>query len=102
MERRSREDDPVVLFYMSANYDESVFSEPNHFDVSRSPNPHLSFGGGGAHMCLGAALARLEIRVLLEELMAITRSIEPAGPAVRLKSNWVNGVKHLPVTIIGS
>ena len=97
-----RENDPVVLFYMSANYDESVFSEPHQFDISRSPNPHLSFGGGGAHMCLGAALARLEIRVLLEELMAMTRSIEPAGPAVRLKSSWVNGVKHLPVTMVSS
>jgi len=97
-----RENDPVVLFYMSANYDETVFPEPYRFDISRSPNPHVSFGGGGAHMCLGAALARLEIRVLLEELVARTRSIEPAGPAVRLKSNWVNGIKHLPVTVVGS
>ena len=65
------------------------------------PNPHLSFRGGGARMCLGASLARLEIRVLLEELVAMTRSIERAGPAVRVKSNWVNGVKHLPVKIVG-
>ena len=53
-------------------------------------------------MCLGASLARLEIRVLLEELTARTRSIEPAGPTVRLKSSWVNGIKHLPVTVVRS
>ncbi len=96
------EDDPVVLFYLSANYDGTVFSEPFRFDIGRSPNPHVSFGGGGAHMCLGAALARLEIRVLLEELVAMTRSITPTGPAVRLKSSWLNGIKHLPVTVVGS
>ncbi len=96
-----QENDPVVLFYMSANYDETVFSEPRRFDIGRSPNPHVSFGGGGAHMCLGAALARLEIRVLLEELVAMTRTISPTGPAVRLKSSWVNGIKHLPVTTVG-
>jgi cholest-4-en-3-one 26-monooxygenase len=96
------EDDPVVLFYMSANYDESVFDDPRRFDIGRSPNPHVSFGGGGPHMCLGASLARLEIRVLLEELTSMTRSIQPAGPAVRLRSSWVNGIKHLPVTVLAS
>jgi len=94
-----RENEPVALFYLSANYDESVFSEPYAFDITRSPNPHVSFGGGGPHMCLGAHLARLEIRVLLEKLLAKTRSIELAGPATRLRSSWVNGLKHLPVTV---
>ena len=73
-----RENDPVVLFYMAANYDETVFENPYRFDVSRSPNPHLSFGGGGPHYCLGAHLARLEIRVLFEELLNATASV-PAG-----------------------
>jgi len=97
-----RQDDPVVLFYISANYDESVFADPGTFDVTRSPNPHVSFGGGGPHMCLGAHLARLEIRVLLEELLARTSDIELAGPAVRLRSSWVNGLKHLPVTLVSA
>ena len=89
-----------ALFYLSANYDDSVFADPYEFDITRTPNPQVAFGGGGAHMCLGAHLARLEIRVLLEELARVTRSIEPAGPAVRLRSNWVNGLKHLPVTVV--
>lgn len=97
---RIQENDPVVLFYMSANYDEAAVSDPYEFDVTRTPNPHVTFGGGGAHICLGAHLARLEIRVLLEELVEITHSIEPAGQAVRLRSNWVNGLKHLPVTVV--
>ena len=95
-----QENDPVVLFYLSANYDDSVFADPYEFDITRTPNPQVAFGGGGAHMCLGAHLARLEIRVLLEELARVTRSIEPAGAAVRLRSNWVNGLKHLPVTVV--
>jgi cholest-4-en-3-one 26-monooxygenase len=95
-----REDDPVALFYLSANYDDTVFREPHTFDVTRSPNPHVSFGGGGPHFCLGAHLARLEIRVLLEELLAATRSIELDGEAVRLRSSWINGLKRLPVAVV--
>ena len=94
-----RENDPVVLFYLSANYDESVFADPQVFDLTRSPNPHVSFGGGGPHFCLGAHLARLEIRVLLEELLAATGSIELAGEPDRLRSSWINGLKRLPVTV---
>jgi cholest-4-en-3-one 26-monooxygenase len=94
-----REDDPVALYYLSANYDEDAFDDPHRFDVARAPNPHVSFGGGGPHYCLGAHLAKLEITVLLEELLAHTSSIEQAGDAVRLRSSWINGLKHLPVTI---
>jgi cholest-4-en-3-one 26-monooxygenase len=94
-----REDDPVALYYLSANYDEDAFDDPHRFDVARAPNPHVSFGGGGPHYCLGAHLAKLEITVLLEELLAHTGSIEQAGDAVRLRSSWINGLKHLPVTI---
>jgi len=94
-----REDDPVALYYLSANYDETVFADPYGFDVTRSPNPHVSFGGGGPHHCLGAHLARFEISVLLEELLTATTSIEQAGDPVRLRSSWINGLKHLPVTV---
>jgi cholest-4-en-3-one 26-monooxygenase len=94
-----REDDPVALYFLSANYDDTVFEDPHRFDIARAPNPHVSFGGGGPHYCLGAHLARFEISVLLEELLAHTRSIDRAGDAVRLRSSWINGLKHLPVTV---
>jgi cholest-4-en-3-one 26-monooxygenase len=95
------EGDPVALYYLSANYDDAVFDHPHRFDVTRSPNPHVSFGGGGPHYCLGAHLAKLEISVLLEELLAATGTIEQAGDAVRLRSSWINGLKHLPVAVTG-
>jgi cholest-4-en-3-one 26-monooxygenase len=94
-----RENDPVVLYYASANYDETVFNDPQTFDIARTPNPHVSFGGGGPHYCLGAHLAKLEIRVLLEELMASTTTIDLAGEPVRLRSSWINGLKRLPVRV---
>lgn len=94
-----RENDPVVLYYLSANYDDTVFADPHRFDITRSPNPHVSFGGGGAHYCLGAHLARLEITVLLDELLVSTHSVELAGEPARLRSSWINGLKHLPVTV---
>ncbi len=75
-----------------------MFADPHHFDITRSPNPHVSFGGGGPHYCLGAHLARLEITVLLEELVASTSSVERAGDPQRLRSSWINGLKHLPVS----
>ena len=94
-----REDDPVALYFLSANYDDSVFEEPYRFDIARTPNPHVSFGGGGPHYCLGAHRARFEISVLLEELLTHTGSVAQAGDAVRLRSSWINGLKHLPVTV---
>jgi cholest-4-en-3-one 26-monooxygenase len=93
-----RENDPVVLYYLSANYDDAVFDNPHTFDITRAPNPHVSFGGGGPHYCLGAHLAKLEISVLLQELVAITSTIELAGEPARLQSSWINGLKRLPVT----
>ncbi|HYA67732.1 MAG TPA: cytochrome P450 [Acidimicrobiales bacterium] len=95
-----QENDPVALYYLSANYDGNVFREPYRFDVARSPNPHVSFGGGGPHHCLGAHLARLEITMLLEELLATTGSIERTGDPQRLRSSWINGLKHLPVAVM--
>ena len=70
----------VAMWYPSANRDEDVFDDPFRFDVSRSPNPHVAFGGGGVHFCLGASLARRELTTLLEVLLERTRHIELAGP----------------------
>jgi cholest-4-en-3-one 26-monooxygenase len=93
-----REGDKVVIWYISANRDESVFDDPFTFDIHRSPNPHVAFGGGGPHFCLGANLARLEINVMFEELVRRVPHLEQTGPAQRLRSNFINGIKHLPVT----
>jgi cholest-4-en-3-one 26-monooxygenase len=92
------EGDPVVLSYASANYDETVFADPHRFDITRSPNPHVAFGGGGVHFCLGSHLARLEIKLLFEELIARTSDIRLDGEVQRLRSSFINGIKHLPVS----
>jgi len=89
--------DKVVVYYSSANRDETVFDEPERFDVGRSPNEHLTFGGGGHHFCLGANLARLEIRLIFEELLRRLPDIELDGPVRRLRSNFINGIKEMPV-----
>ena len=94
-----RSGDRVALWYLSANYDEEVFEDPMRFDVARRPNPHTTFGRGGPHHCLGAFLARLELRVLLEEMLARDVRFELTGPPVRLSSNFVNGFKSLPVRV---
>jgi cholest-4-en-3-one 26-monooxygenase len=93
------EGDKVSLWYISANRDEDVFDDPFTFDVTRDPNPHIAFGGGGPHFCLGANLARMEIKVLFEELVRRTPRIEQLGPAQRLRSNFINGIKHLPMRL---
>jgi cytochrome P450 len=86
----------VVLWYVSANRDEAVFKDPHAFDVGRSPNEHLAFGVG-PHVCMGHALARLEARVAFEELLRRLPDMDLEGPVVRLRSNWVNGIKSMPV-----
>ena len=91
---------PVVLFYTSANRDERVFEDAMRFDITRTPNPQVGFGGGGPHFCLGANLARLEIKVMFEELLARTSSVTAAGPPERLRSSFINGIKHLPVELL--
>jgi cholest-4-en-3-one 26-monooxygenase len=87
----------VGIFYRSANFDEEVFDHPERFDVLRDPNPHLGFGGMGTHYCLGANLARLEIELIFNAIADAMPSITKAGEAERLRSGWLNGIKHLPV-----
>jgi cytochrome P450 len=94
-----REGDKVVTWYISANRDEEQFPEPYRFDVARKPNEHVTFGPGGPHFCLGAHLAKLETKVLFQELLPRLRSIELTGPVERMRSNFVNGIKHMPVRI---
>jgi cytochrome P450 len=91
--------DKLLLFYPSGNRDETVFAEPETFDLRRDPNPHLGFGGAGPHYCLGAHLARREIMVVYRELMQQLPGIVITGSPVRLASSFVNGIKHLPAAV---
>ena len=90
-----RAGDKVVLFYYAANRDEAVFADPERFDITRSPNPHLGFGGAGPHFCLGAHLARRELTVMLRELLTRVPAVT-AGEPDRLLSSFVNDIKRLP------
>ena len=94
--QKIRAGDKVVIFYPSVNRDEDVFPDGEQFNVSRSPNEHLAFGIG-EHFCLGSNLARLEIRLMFEELLTRLPDIELAGPVRRLRSNFINGIKRMPV-----
>ncbi len=87
--------DKVLLMYSSANRDEAAFEDPDRFDVLRSPNPHVGFGAAGPHFCLGAHLARREIDVMFRQLFARLPDIESVGEPDRLRSNFINGIKHL-------
>jgi cytochrome P450 len=92
-----RKDEKAVLYYYAANRDETVFPDPDRFDITRSPNPHVGFGGPGRHYCLGAHLARRELKVMLRELLTRVPDIT-AGEPDRLLSSFVNGIKRLPCT----
>src|SRR6266436_6666251 len=96
---RIRAGDKVVLWYVSGNRDEAEFADPDAFDVGRSPNRHLSFGRGGPHLCLGVHLARLEVKVVLAALARRVRRFELAGEPRRIRSNFTNGLKALPVRV---
>lgn len=89
----------VVTFYMSANHDEEVFADPMTLDIRRTPNEHVTFGGGGPHFCLGSGLARLQIRFMLRELLRRFPSAELTGPVRRMRSDFINGIKHMPVRL---
>jgi cytochrome P450 len=93
-----KEGDKVVLFYNSANRDEDIFENPDRFDVTRTPNPHIGFGAPGPHFCLGAHLARREITVMYKELFKHLPDIKASAEPDRLLSNFINGIKHLPCT----
>jgi cytochrome P450 len=95
-----RAGDKVVLWYVSGNRDEAEFEAPDTFDVARSPNRHLSFGRGGPHLCLGAHVARLELRVLFAALAPQVARFELAGAPRRIRSNFTNGLKELPVRVV--
>ncbi|HET9546036.1 MAG TPA: cytochrome P450 [Gaiellaceae bacterium] len=91
--------DKVVVWYVSANFDEEVFEAPERFDVGRSPNRHLTFGGGGPHYCLGAHLAKLEVQVLFDELLPRLDALEVTGPVERMRTNFTNAIKRMPVRV---
>ncbi|MES4909329.1 MULTISPECIES: cytochrome P450 [unclassified Streptomyces] len=88
----------VGIFYSSANHDPEVFDRPEDFDITRDPNPHLGFGGGGPHFCLGKSLAELEIRLIFNAIADAMPDIRLAGDPRRLRSPWLNGIKELQVT----
>jgi cholest-4-en-3-one 26-monooxygenase len=92
----------VVLFYRSANFDEEVFEEPHSFDIMRSPNPHLGFGGTGAHYCIGANLARMTIDLMFNAIADQLPDLTAVGDPERLRSSFINGIKHWPVDYHGN
>ncbi len=94
-----KQGDSVCMLYASANRDESVFDDPFTFDILRHPNPHVTFGGGGPHHCLGFNLAKMEMRVLFEQLCAQVATIELVGDVPKLRSAFVHGIKRLPVRL---
>jgi cytochrome P450 len=93
------EGDAVVMYYESANRDESVFQDPENFDIMRNPNPHVGFGGGGPHFCLGAHLARLELTALFARLAERVTAIETGEPSY-IVSDFFNGIKGMPVRVL--
>jgi cytochrome P450 len=101
-ERAIAAGDKVVMFYSSANRDQAVFPDADRFDITRTPNEHVAFGGGGAHFCLGANLARVEIRALFEQVLTRFPDLRLAGPVERLPSNFINGPRRMPVEFTSS
>ena len=95
-ENAYHEGDKVLLLYQSANRDERVFTDPDRFDITRTPNPHVGFGGAGPHFCLGAHLARREVTAVLRELLTRVPDIRAGGEPDYLLSSFINGIKHLP------
>jgi cytochrome P450 len=89
--------DKVMVFYGAGNRDEAVFPDPDRFDVGRDPNPHMAFGGGGPHLCLGLHVARIEMAVMLRELLTRLPDLAPAGRPEPLASNFITGVRSMPV-----
>jgi len=90
----------VLMVYASANRDERAFEDPDGLHLTCDPNDHVAFGAGGPHFCLGAHLAKLEVRIWLEEMVPHLTRLELVGEPVRLRSNFFNGIKRLPVRIV--
>jgi len=90
----------VVMWFCSANHDDDGFPHPWRFDLARDPNDHMAFGRNGPHLCLGAWLARMEARLVFEELMKRVERLEPDGQPAYLRSNFIAGIKHLPVRVV--
>ncbi|MBX5441869.1 MAG: cytochrome P450 [Solirubrobacteraceae bacterium] len=95
-----RAGDKVTTWFVSGNRDETVFEDPDRFDITRHPNRHMAFGPGGIHHCLGAHLARMEVRIAFEEMLKRPVEWELAGPPDRLRSNFFNGIKRMPVRVV--
>lgn len=91
--------DKVVTWYVAANFDPAQFADPHRFDIGRTPNRHVTFGGGGPHLCLGQWMARLEVRSYLDALVRHVGTIELTGPVERVRSNFINGIKRCPVRL---
>jgi cholest-4-en-3-one 26-monooxygenase len=89
--------DKVVMWHISANRDETVFDDPFTFDIERSPNEHIAFGGGGPHFCLGANLARMELRLIFDEIIRRMPDARLDGETEYLRSNFIGGIKHMPI-----
>jgi cholest-4-en-3-one 26-monooxygenase len=97
-----KKDDRVVIFYRSANFDEEVFDDPYAFNVLRDPNPHVGFGGTGAHYCIGANLARMTIDLIFNAIADEMPNLTPISQPERLRSGWLNGIKHWQVDYTGT
>ena len=97
--KQIKQGDKVVTWFASGNRDSAAFDDPYRMDVTRNPNEHMSFGRGGPHMCLGNSLARLEIRIMFEDLLSRITSVKQTGPLDHLRSNFVNGIKRFPVQV---
>jgi cytochrome P450 len=97
--KQIREDDKVATWYISGNFDETVFDNPYRFEVGRDPNPEMTFGPGGVHFCTGAHLARLEVEIVFSELVRRVAEFELTGEPERLQSNFFNGIKRMPVRL---
>jgi cytochrome P450 len=97
--QRIREGDKIVMYYAAANRDPSVFENPERFDITRKTNPHLAFGTG-THFCIGSHMARLEMRLTLVEFLKRFPDFRMTGPVERLNSNFINGIKRMPIALV--
>lgn len=97
--KQIRKGDKVVMYFISGNFDEDIFEDPYTVDLQRDPNDHMAFGRGGPHFCLGAWLARMEVRVVFQEFVKRISTIEQTGPESRFRSNFIGGIKSLPVKV---